>query len=337
MSGQGSIAGHRPTVRSGSHRVRRVIMSRDNTLLIVLVVFALVVGAVQPRFLHWDNIALILASATLLGIVALGEFLVIVSGAVDISIGAIMAVGAVFTSLLIRDGIPVVLAIGIALLATIVAGCLNGVLVAVAGLPSVVVTLATLSLIRGLLTLLFHGTVLSGSQPSLSWLWHRGLLGLTPATILWGLTALLCGIFVRHAQAGRDIFAVGSNESASRTVGLRVQRIRIRTFALAGLLAGVAGVLLVGQQSALILGQAGAGYEFLAIGAVVLGGTDIFGGSGRVRGVVVGVILLYAIYNSMVLAGIPAAWQGAAVGLLILAAVVVDTRRSLVRRKELAT
>lgn len=337
MSGQGAITDHRPGARSGALRARQVMTSRDNTLLIVLVVFALVVGAVQPRFLHWDNITLILASATLLGVVALGEFLVIVSGAVDISIGALMAVGAVFTTVLIQDGLPVVLAIALALLATVVAGSLNGVLVAVAGLPSVVVTLATLSLIRGVLTLLFHGTVLSGSQPSLSWLWARGFLGLPPATILWGVIAVLCAVFVRRTQAGRNIFAVGSNESASRIVGLRVWRIRILTFALAGLLAGVAGVLLVGQQSALILGQAGAGYEFLAIGAVVLGGTDIFGGSGRVRGVMVGVVLLYAIYNSMVLAGIPAAWQSAVVGLLILAAVVIDTRRSLRRRKEPAT
>jgi ribose/xylose/arabinose/galactoside ABC-type transport system permease subunit len=322
-----------PPATSTSPRPRATLFSRSNTLLVVLVGYALAVGAVQPRFLHWDNITLILATATLLGLVALGEFLVIVSGAVDISIGAIVAVGAVTASVMIHGGSPTLVAVGCALGASILAGCLNGVLVAVAGLPSVVVTLATLSLIRGLLTLLFHGTVLSGNGPSLSWLWERSVLNLPPATLLWLGLAILVAVFVRNTQTGRDIFAVGSNEAASRMAGLRVTRIRILTFALSGLFAGIAGVLLVGQQSALALGQAGTGYEFLAIGAVVLGGTDIFGGSGRVRGVVVGVVLLYAIYNSMVLAGIPAAWQSAVVGGLILAAVIVDTRRSLGRRK----
>lgn len=318
-------------------RAGRAVLSRDNTLLIVLIVFALVVGAIQPRFLQWDNIVLILASATLLGVVALGQFLVIVSGAVDISIGAIMAIGAVVTSVSLQGGSSVLVAVGLALMATTLAGTVNGVLVAVAGLPSVVVTLATLSLIRGLLTLLFHGTVLSGNGPSLSWLWTRWWLGLPPATLLWGLIGIACAVFVRRTQAGRNIFTVGSNEAATRTAGVRVARTRVATFAIAGLLAGVAGVLLVGAQAAVVLGQAGVGYEFLAIGAVVLGGTDIFGGSGRVRGVVVGVVLLYAIYNSMVLAGIPAAWQDAVVGALILSAVVIDTRRGLRRRKERTT
>lgn len=310
-----------------------VLFNRDNTLLGVLIVFVALVTVIQPRFLQWGNIVLILASAAILGVVALGEFLVIISGAVDISIGAIVAVSAVITSVAIQAGIPAVWSAVIGVFASAALGWLNGILVAVAGLPSVVVTLATLGLIRGLLSLFFSSAPLTGGQESFGWLWTPRVLDLPPAVLLFAGLALLVGGLLRWTQLGRNIFAVGSNESAARIAGVPVRRIRVLTFAIAAVLASIAGLLIVGQQSMIQLGQAGSGFEFLAIGAVVLGGVDIFGGSGKVRGAVIGVLLLYSIYNAMVLAGIDAAWQDAVVGLLILVAVIIDTNRARFSRR----
>lgn len=315
-----------PQALSGQRLWRR-ILSRENTLLVVLVAFALLVTLLQPRFLNWENVILILAAATILGVVALGEFLVIVSGAIDISIGAILAVGTAVTALSLQADIPTLVAVALGLLAAALAGSVNGVLVAVAGLPSVVVTLATLSLLRGGLALLFSGTPLHGGQESLGWLWRPLVAGIPPSVMLFFVVAVLTAAFVRWTQLGRDIFSVGSNQAAARIAGVGVRRVQILTFTIAGLLAGVAGVLVVGQQAMIQLGQVGVSFEFLAIGAVVLGGTDIFGGSGRVRGAMVGVILLYSVYNAMVVAAIPPAWQSAVVGVLILTAVVIDAQR----------
>jgi len=154
-----------------------------------------------------------------------------------------------------------------------------------------------------------------------------------PLALPFAVLASLIGILARWSQLGRNIFAVGSNEGAARVAGVNIVRTRVLTFGIAAVMAGVAGVLVIAQEAMVQLGQAGSGFEFLAIGAVVLGGADIFGGSGRVRGAAVGVLLLYSVYNAMVLAGIPAAWQDSVVGLLILVAVVIDKNGARLRRR----
>lgn len=304
------------------------LLSRENTLLGVLIAFAAVATIAQPRFIEWSNIVLILQAATVLGVVAIGEFLVIVSGAIDISIGAIVAVSTLTLSVALRAGVPSFVAVVFSVLVAAAVGSVNGALVAVVRLPSVVVTLATLGVIRGLLALFFSSTVLNTAQGPLGWLWSPFLVSLPPAVFVFAGLALLCGALLRWTQFGHDIFAVGSNESAARVAGVGIRRTRVLTFAAAGLLAGVAGVLIGAQQAMVQLGQAGSGFEFLAIGAVVLGGADIFGGSGRVRGTVIGILLLYSVYNAMVLTGIPPAWQDSVVGALILISVIIDTHRN---------
>lgn len=291
-----------------------------------MVAFALAFAMLKPQFLSADNVSLILVSATVLTVVALGQFLVIVSGAIDVSIGANVAVGAAVTAVSLQNGLPAILAVVGGVVASGLVGSANGLLVAVARLPAIVVTLAMLSFIRGALTLIFSGRPLLGGQENFSWLWDPVALGLPLATLLTAMGAVIMAIFVRGTEPGRRIFAVGGNEAAARSAGIQVRRTRIMTFTIAGAMAGIAGVLVLGRQTMPLLGSIGVSYEFLAIGAVVLGGTDIMGGAGRVVGVLAGTILLYAIANVMVLTGIPATWQDAVVGTLILVAVVIDVQ-----------
>ncbi len=298
-----------------------------------MVVFAIAFNLVQPQFLSSANVALILAAATVLTVVALGEFLVIVSGAIDVSIGANVAVGAGITAVCLANGLPAVAAVVVGVAASILVGAANGLLVTVARLPAIVVTLAMLSLIRGALAFIFSGKPLLGGQENFSWLWAPVVLGLPLATILTALGAVLVAVFVRWTEPGRRIFAVGGNEAAAASAGIQVRRTRIMTFMIAGATAGLAGVLVLGRTSMPQLGNIGVGYEFLAIGAIVLGGTNIMGGSGRVLGVVAGTVLLFAINNVMVLTGIPATWQNAVVGMVILVAVIIDVQGRRKQRK----
>jgi AI-2 transport system permease protein len=305
-------------------RVLTAVRSRENSLLVVLVVFSLAMGLLRPAFLSWDNLTLILATCVVLCFVALGEFLVVVTGAVDISVGAIVGISAVAISVTLGAGLSVWLAIAISVAAAALAGLVNGLLVAVAGIPSVVVTLATLSIFRWSLEQFTGGDSSSAARNELSWLTNPGVLGLPLSVFAAGLAAIVVAGFARRTQVGRDIFAVGANETAASVSGVSVRRARIVTFVLAAVLAGIAGIF-AASQLAYVSAQTGNGLEFLAIGAVVLGGTNLFGGSGHVRGVVTGVLLLYAIYDAMVLLAVPAAWQDAVAGALILAAVVIDT------------
>lgn len=313
-----------PTVQRAESDRRRWLRSRDNSLIVVLVCFCLIVGALNPVFLSWSNVALILSAAAVLGLVALGEFLVIVTGAVDISVGAIVGISALTTGLVLDAGWPLALSVGAGLAAAALAGTLNGTLVALGGIPSVIVTLATLSLFRWGLQRFTGGDSTDAAQRQLSWLTTPGALKVPPSVLLLFAAAILLSVFVGRTQLGREIFAVGANEAAARASGVAVKRVRVIAFTLAGFFAGLGGIV-AASQLAYVSAQTGSGLEFLAIGAVVLGGTNLFGGSGRVRGVVTGALLLYAIYNAMVILGVPAAWQDAVAGALILVAVIFDT------------
>lgn len=304
-------------------RLRQLISG--NALIVAMVVAALAFALVQPSFLSQGNIVVILKAATILAVVAFGQFLVIVSGAIDVSIGANVAVGAASLEVALQAGLPAPAAAVVAIMASASVGSVNGLLVARFKLPAIVVTLAMLSLIRGALTVVFSGKPLLLGQVYFDWLWDPLVLGLPPSTLLVALLAVLLAVFVRWTEPGRAIYAVGGNESAARAAGLQVGWTRIMTFTIAGAMAGLAGILIMGRQVGPILGDLGSGYEFLAIAAVVVGGTNIFGGSGRVSGVLAGTILLFAINNVMVFTGIPAVWQTAVVGLLILVAAIIDT------------
>jgi ribose transport system permease protein len=311
-----------------ARRLRDQLSSRENTLLLVLVAFVLIVSVFQPRFIVWSNLVLILSNGSVLGVVAVGEFLVVITGAIDISVAAILVLGAVICAYSMQMGIPPAAAVLLGVLAGGVAGLVNGALVVIGGLSSVVVTLATMALINGLLNRLFSGFALDGGQQQLGWLWQPVFLQIPACVLVFCFAALAVGAFVRWSELARKLFAVGSSEATARVAGVRVGRIRMFTFVVSGILAALAGVLVAAEQPALQLGNIGTNYQFLAIAAVVLGGTDIFGGSGRVRGVFVGVVLIYAIYNAMVIVAIPAAWQDAVVGGLIILAVCVDTMRN---------
>ncbi len=308
----------------------RGVFSRDNRLIVVLVVFALVAGAIRPTFLTWVNLSLILSSAAVLGALALGQFLVVITGAIDISVGVICGVSALTLSYTLGIGFPPILAVVVAVTAAMACGAINGALVGWARIPSVVVTLATTSLFLWVMVMLTGGASSSAGRAKLGWLASRGHLGVSPSVAVFLGSAIIVAVIASRTQFGRRMYEVGANEAASRVAGVDVRQVRILTFVLAGALAGIAGVLLAAQQG-YVTALTGSGLVFLAIGAVVLGGTNLFGGSGLVRGVVTGVLFLYAVYNAMVLLNVPAAWQDAVAGALILIAVVLDT---LGRRKK---
>jgi len=302
----------------------RFRLSRENTLVAVLIVFSILVGAVRPTFLTWTNVSLILAASAVLGVAALGEFLVIVTGAIDISIGAIVGISAVTLSYCLQAGVPTVVSVLLGLAAAVIAGAINGVLAGWVKIPSIVVTLATASIFLWVMQAFTGGHISSAARKSLPWLSERGAVGVPLSVLVFVGLAVLVSFLMYRTRFGRDMYAVGDNEAAARVAGVVVVRVRILTFVVAALLAGVAGVI-AASQLAYVTATTGTGLVFLTIGAVVLGGTNLFGGSGRVRGVVTGVLLLYAIYNAMVLLRVAAAWQDAVAGLLILVAVIIDT------------
>jgi rhamnose transport system permease protein len=314
--------------RTGSAALaERVFRIRESGILVVLVVFVAITAAVQPRFLSATNIQFVLVDTTVFALLALGETMVVISRNVDLSVGSVLGLSAYLSTSLFgpHPGIPIVVVFLAGLGIGLACGVANGIMVAAGRVPSLVVTLATLYIIRGIDILIVGGKeVVAQSLPS-------AFLEIPKATV-FGIPdlaiaiAVVVGIgayYLRTFRSGRDLYAIGSNPEAARLAGLPVGRRVFTAFAISGAIAGVAGVLW-GAQYGTINSTAGTGYELQVVSAVVVGGVAIFGGSGSVVGAALGALLLSTISSALYVLGISPFWDQAIWGFLLLLAIALD-------------
>jgi ribose/xylose/arabinose/galactoside ABC-type transport system permease subunit len=304
------------------------IVSRLNTREILLfgflVVFSVIVGLVSPAFLTERNWVYILDATAVTGIVALGEMLVILSGGIDISVGAVaVATALVLGTLIGFMGVPPVFALAAALLVGALLGALNGLLVGYMRIPAIIVTLATLRIYRGGLEILTPGQHIPPITDSVPFLAFAKVGPVPLQVFVFFAMALIVGIFLAYTRLGRSIYAVGGNPAASFVAGVNLKWVQLATYTLCGLITTV-GMIVYFARASFIERYSFSGIEFLCIAIVVMGGTSITGGAGKVVGSVIGAILLYAIYNGMLIAQIDPAWQSAVTGALILIAVSLE-------------
>jgi len=314
--------------RTGSAALaERVFRIRESGIVVVLGVFVLITSLVQPRFLSATNIQFVLIDTTVFALLALGETMVVISRNVDLSVGSVLGLSAYLSTSLFgpHPGIPIVVVFLAGLGIGLACGMANGIMVAAGRVPSLVVTLATLYIIRGIDILIVGGKeVVAQSLPS-------AFLDIPKATV-FGIPdlaiaiAVVVGIgayYLRTFRSGRDLYAIGSNPEAARLAGLPAGRRVFTAFAVSGAIAGVAGVLW-GAQYGTINSTAGTGYELQVISAVVVGGVAIFGGSGSVVGAALGALLLSTISSALYVLGISPFWDQAIWGFLLLVAIAVD-------------
>ena len=299
--------------------------TRENLLLAFLIVFSLLIGLIAPNFLSKRNWVFILDAAALVGIIALGETMVIISGGIDISVGAIAVSAAMaLGSLIVFLHVPPVPAIIACLVLGAALGALNGLFIGYLRLPAIIVTLAAMRIYRGGLEMLTPGRAIPAITDSVPFLAFAKVGPLPLQVAVFFLMAIVVGVFLSHTRLGRSIYAVGGNPAAAAVAGVNVKHVLVATYALCGLLAAIASVLYYARASGLER-YSFWGIEFLAIATIVMGGTNIAGGSGSIFGTVIGTLLLYAIYNAMMIVQIDPAWQNAVTGALILIAVSLDT------------
>lgn len=323
---------------------RTVLRSRELAIAIVLV---LVVAAATIRtesFLFsansWRDLLL---TPSILVLLAIGQAVVIITRNVDLSVGSVLAlcaylVGRLFIAV---PDLPVVVAFLAGLAAGAVLGLVNGVLVALARVPALVITLGTLYIYRGVvLTWAGSDRVNASDLPrAFLALGTRSVLGVPVLTIIAVVVLIVVGYYLRTARGGRELYAIGSEPDAALLLGLPVRRRVVGAFVLSGALAGLGGVLFAARYGTISSG-AGLGLELQAVAAAVIGGVAIFGGSGTVWGAAIGAVLLVTINRALPVLGIPDFWQQAVVGLLILGAIVLDrvlavrTARRLVQARE---
>ena len=300
---------------------------REFTLAVAIVLLALGVGLARPDFLRPENLRDILVNASIPAVAAAGMTALIVAAQIDISIGAILAVCAVVVAMLAERGAPVIALIPAGVAVGAVLGSVNGALTAGLKIPSIVATLATLGAIRGLLVLVTRGNSIAVPAP-VTGIGSAPLLGLP--TLIWAAAAVCVAIhlYLSRTRPGRQHYAVGSNPRSSELSGIPVPRVIFRSFVLLGALVGLGGFLFVSRFTP-IYPVPPRGFELEVITAVVVGGTDIFGGRGTILGTVLAAILLSTIGVALTFIGsftaLRSEIQPAVQGLLILAAVLYNS------------
>ncbi|MEU0965462.1 substrate-binding domain-containing protein [Streptomyces sp. NPDC005917] len=314
----------------GAAAVRRLLL--DNGALTALIVLVIAMSALSGDFLTTDNLLNVGVQAAVTAILAFGATFVIVAAGIDLSVGSVAALSAtVLAWTATQHGVPVVIAVVLAVLTGVAAGLVNGFLIAYGKLPPFIATLAMLSVGRGL------ALVISGGSPiafpdSVS---HLGdtLGGWLPVPVLVMIVMGLIAAFVLgRTYIGRSMYAIGGNEEAARLSGLRVSKQKLAIYALSGLFAAVAGIVLAARLSS-AQPQAANGYELDAIAAVVIGGASLAGGTGKASGTLIGALILAVLRNGLNLLNVSAFWQQVVIGVVIALAVLLDT----VRRKAGAT
>jgi ribose transport system permease protein len=296
---------------------------RDAGTVIGLLVIVIVFSLLSPNFLTQQNILNILQQSSINACVALGMTLVIIAGGIDLSVGPTAAIAAVAVAVLMAAGVPIILAIPIALIIGMAAGGLNGALVAYGGLQPFIVTLGTLSLYRAIALIYTGGNPIFGIPPEYRALTNSTMLGVPSPVVIIALLGAMVWILLNKTPLGEYFLAVGGNQEASRIAGVPVAMTKIASYVISGGLASVAGLILVGRLGAAdpTLGNL---WELDAIAAAAIGGASLMGGKGSIVGTLLGAIILGSLRNGLTLMNVQAFYQLLATGLIILVAMLID-------------
>lgn len=293
-------------------------------LLIVFAAVCVIAAILSPDFLATRNLANLLQQSSLTGIIAVGMTLVILTSGIDLAVGSIAALSGMIVAILLDLALPIPVAILAALLVGAGVGLLMGTVSAWLRLPAFIVTLAGLTAVRGWAYTLTDGRPAGADLPEAFTIIGGGYLGILPLTgLIFIGVSILTALILRYTTFGEHIYAVGSNEEAARLSGVPVNWIKAAVFGFSGLTAAIAGVLLT---SRLTIGQPTAfqGAELDAIAAVVLGGTNLFGGRGSVGGTFIAVLLLSVLKNLFNLLGIGSFVQMIATGVILVLALILN-------------
>nr|WP_278991190.1 ribose ABC transporter permease [Plesiomonas shigelloides] len=297
--------------------------------LIALLVLIAVVSFLNPNFFVLDNLLNILRQTSVNAIIAVGMTLVILTAGIDLSVGSVLALCGAVAATMVGLELPVYVVIPAALALGAALGGISGVIIAKGKVQAFIATLVTMTLLRGATLVYTDGrpvsTGFSDAADSFAWLGTGYLFGIPVPIWLMALVFIAAWYMLNHTRMGRYIYALGGNEAATRLSGINVDRVKIAVYALCGLLAALAGLIVTSRLSS-AQPTAGTGYELDAIAAVVLGGTSLAGGKGRIMGTLIGALIIGFLNNALNLLDVSSYYQMIAKAVVILLAVLVDNK-----------
>jgi ribose transport system permease protein len=297
--------------------------------LIALIFLIVVVSFLNPNFFTVDNILNILRQTSVNAIIAVGMTLVILTAGIDLSVGSVLALCGAFAASLIALEVPVLVAVPTALFAGAALGAISGIIIAKGKVQAFIATLVTMTLLRGVTMVYTDGRPIStgftDTADAFAWFGTGYALGIPVPVWLMVIVFAAAWYLLNHTRFGRYVYALGGNESATRLSGINVDRVKIGVYAICGLLSALAGIIITSRLSS-AQPTAGMGYELDAIAAVVLGGTSLMGGKGRIMGTLIGALIIGFLNNALNLLDVSSYYQMIAKAVVILLAVLVDNK-----------
>lgn len=303
--------------------VLEMLAKREAAIFIALIVISAGISLVAPQFLTAKNMYLVSRQISFVAIVALGELFVILTGGIDLSVGSTVGLSGMITGVALAAGVHPIFALPIGVLSDMLIGMFNGSVIAYVGITPFIVSLGALSMGRGLSLILTKGNPIIEMPSSFFFLAQSDLFGIPTPVIIAAIIAGIVHVTLTYTAFGRRIYAIGGNEQATALSGVDVKMIKLKIYAICGLLAGIVGVLLVARFNS-AQPATGKGWELDAIASAVIGGTSLSGGVGTVLGLLIGATVMGVIRNGLVLMQVSAYWQDFIIGGIIVLAAVID-------------
>jgi len=296
------------------------------TTVIALIILMAVITIINSNFLTANNLLNLLLQVTSNALIAFGMTFVILTGGIDLSIGSILALSSALTAGLLGSGMPVTLAILISLILGCILGMMNGLLISYGKLAPFIVTLATMTIFRGATLVYTNGNPITKGLSDtflFQFLGQGYIVGIPFPVIIMFIVFIVLYVLLHKTAFGKSVYAIGGNEKAAYISGVKLNKVKIIIYSISGIMASISGLIITSRLSS-AQPTAGASYEMDAIAAVVLGGTSLSGGKGRILGTLIGALIIGVLNNGLNIIGVSAFWQQVVKGVVILIAVLID-------------
>ncbi|QBZ11860.1 branched-chain amino acid transport system / permease component family protein [Streptococcus mitis NCTC 12261] len=285
-----------------------------------------VITIINSNFLTANNLLNLLLQVTSNALIAFGMTFVILTGGIDLSVGSILALSSALTAGLLGSGMPVTLAILISLILGCILGMMNGLLISYGKLAPFIVTLATMTIFRGATLVYTNGNPITKGLSDtflFQFLGQGYIVGIPFPVIIMFIVFIVLYVLLHKTAFGKSVYAIGGNEKAAYISGVKLNKVKIIIYSISGIMASISGLIITSRLSS-AQPTAGASYEMDAIAAVVLGGTSLSGGKGRILGTLIGALIIGVLNNGLNIIGVSAFWQQVVKGVVILIAVLID-------------
>ena len=296
------------------------------TTVIALIILMAVITIINSNFLTANNLLNLLLQVTSNALIAFGMTFVILTGGIDLSVGSILALSSALTAGLLGSGMPVTLAILISLILGCILGMMNGLLISYGKLAPFIVTLATMTIFRGATLVYTNGNPITKGLSDtflFQFLGQGYIVGIPFPVIIMFIVFIVLYVLLHKTAFGKSVYAIGGNEKAAYISGVKLNKVKIIIYSISGIMASISGFIITSRLSS-AQPTAGASYEMDAIAAVVLGGTSLSGGKGRILGTLIGALIIGVLNNGLNIIGVSAFWQQVVKGVVILIAVLID-------------